>query len=155
MYPAFRSKFFGLLSGYKRDKALFPPLFCGLWFCLYFFWGILGSKWQRSKNVWSSFRVRSGTWIWAIAVNILVRVQLFCYFLVVFFLLFKCCGFSMILFPMSCIYRLFSSAFALWSLHLLPFCLSPFLTPEESWKYKSILMLGLWNLACSILEHKH
>ena len=46
-----------------------------------------------------------------------------------------------------------------WVLHLLSFLLSFFLsfclTPEESWKNLSILMLGLWNFARAILGHNH
>ena len=59
---------------------------------------------------------------------------------------------------------LISSAFALWAiaeLYILGPSLTPslspflpsFLSPAESWKNHSILMLGLWNLACSILGH--
>ena len=61
---------------------------------------------------------------------------------------------------------LISSAFALWAnaeLYILgpslpfslSFSLSFFLSPEESWKNLSILMLGLWNFAWTILGHNH
>ena len=64
---------------------------------------------------------------------------------------------------------IFSAAFALWEnagvyilLPLLTYLLPQFLTDlityliqKKSWKYMSILMLGLWNLICSIPGHNH
>ena len=42
-----------------------------------------------------------------------------------------------------------------WSFHLLTVCLAVCVPPAESWKSLSILMLGLWNFACSIPGHNH